>query len=148
MTSFSGEPVEFSLREFREGVVVFKRAGRYYFMWSIDDARSPDYRVGWGVSDKPFGPVVSPKENFIVLRQNGSAKGTAHHSVVNVPGTDRWYVAYHRHAIPGGGGYKRETVLVRMNFDAQGNILPMDPMQPAFAPSDIGEPLTNGRGRP
>ena len=148
MISFSGEPVEIALREFREGVIVFKRAGRYYFMWSIDDARSPDYRVGWGVADKPFGPVASPKENFIVLRQNGSAKGTAHHSVVNVPGTDRWYVAYHRHAIPGGGGYKRETVLVRMNFDAQGNILPMDPMQPAFPPGDIGEPLANGRGRP
>ncbi len=148
MISFSGQPVEFSLREFREGIVVFKRAGRYYFMWSIDDARSPDYRVGWGVADKPTGPVVSPKENFIVLRQNGSAKGTAHHAVLNIPGTDRWYVAYHRHAIPGGGGYKRETVLVRMNFDAAGNILPMDPMQPAFQPGDIGEPLSGGRGRP
>ena len=148
MVSFSGEPVEIPLRDFREGVIVFKRAGRYYFMWSIDDARSPDYRVGWGMAEKPFGPVVSPRENFIVLRKNGAAKGTAHHSVLNIPGTDRWYVAYHRHAIPGGGGYKRETVLARMNFDAQGNILPMDPMKPAFAPGEIGEPLSGGRGRP
>lgn len=148
MISFSGEPVEFKLREFREGIVTFKRGGKYYYMWSIDDARSPDYRVGWGISDSPLGDVVSPEKNFIVLRQNGAAKGTAHHSVVNVPGTDRWYVAYHRHAIPGGGGYKRETVLVRMEFDADGNILPMDPMQPAFRPGDVGEPLVNGRGRP
>ncbi|MDQ8205673.1 family 43 glycosylhydrolase [Pelagicoccus sp. SDUM812003] len=144
MISFDGEHVEFPLRDFREGIVVFKRNGKYYFMWSIDDARSPDYRVGWGVSDSPYGPVVSPdaEEDFIVLRQNGPAQGTAHHSIVNVPGTDRWYVAYHRHAVPGGGGYKRETCIVRMEFDDQGNILPMDPMQPAFEKGDVGEPIT------
>ena len=148
MVSFDGPPVELSLQEFREGIVVFKRRGKYYFMWSIDDARSPDYRVGWGVADSPYGPVISPSKNFIVLRKNGPVKGTAHHSVVNVPGTDRWYVAYHRHAVPGGGGYKRETCLVRMEFDADGAILPMDPLTPAFLPGDVGEPLADGRGRP
>ena len=141
MISVEGEPVEIPLRDFREGIVVFKRDGRYYFMWSIDDARSPDYRVGWDVADSPFGPVVSPEEGFIVLRQNGPAQGTAHHSVVNVPGTDRWYAAYHRHAVPGGGGYKRETCLARMQFDADGRILPMDPMSAPFEPGSIGEPL-------
>lgn len=144
MVSFDGDPVEFPLRDFREGIAVFKRNGKYYFMWSIDDARSPDYRVGWGVSDSLYGPVVSPEneEDFIVLRQNGAAQGTAHHSIVNVPGTDRWYVAYHRHAVPGGGGYKRETCIARMEFDEDGNILPMDPMQPAFQAGDRGEPIT------
>jgi beta-xylosidase len=150
MVSFDGPPVEFALKEFREGTVVFKRAGKYYFMWSIDDARSPDYRVGWGVSDSPYGPVVSPEaeKDFIVLRQNGAAVGTAHHSVVNVPGTDRWYVAYHRHAVPGGGGYKRETCLVRMEFNEDGSIKPMDPLTVPFQPGDVGEPLVDGRGRP
>ncbi len=144
MISLDGEPEEIPLREFREGIAVFKRNGKYYFMWSIDDARSPDYRVGWGVSDSPYGPVVSPEaeKDFIVLRQHGPAQGTAHHSVVEVPGTDRWYVAYHRHAIPGGGGYKRETCLVRMKFDGEGNILPMDPMQTPFQLYDTGEPIT------
>ncbi|MGC3956746.1 MAG: family 43 glycosylhydrolase [Verrucomicrobiota bacterium] len=80
------------------------------------------------------------KRTSSVLRQNGPAKGTAHHSVVQVPGTDRWYVAYHRHAIPNGGGYQRETCLARMEFDADGNIKPMDPMIPAFKPGDAGEP--------
>jgi hypothetical protein len=83
-----------------------------------------------------------------VLRQHGAAKGCGHHSVVNVPGTDRWYVAYHRHAIPGGGGYKRETCLVRMEFNPDGTIKPMDPMVPAFAPGSEGEPLSHGKGRP
>jgi hypothetical protein len=142
MISFDGDPVTVPLKEFREGIVVFKRSGKYYFMWSIDDARSPDYRVGWGISDTPLGPVKSFGTNFIVLRQHPPAVGTAHHSVVNVPGTDRWYVAYHRHAIPGGGGYKREVCLARMEFTRDGAIIPMDPLTTPFRPGDRGEPIT------
>jgi Glycosyl hydrolases family 43 len=144
MISVDGDPADIPLKEFREGIVVFKRAGKYYFMWSIDDARSPNYRVGWGISETPYGPVKTPDTNFIVLQKNGIAVGTAHHSVVNVPGTDRWYVAYHRHAIPGGGGYKRETCLVRMEFDADGSIKPMDPMTTPFHAGDRGEPVVAG----
>ena len=148
MISFDGDPATIRLKEFREGIVVFKRLGKYYFMWSIDDARSDDYRIGYGIADSPYGPVTSPTNNFIVLRQHGLAKGTGHHSVVNVPGTDRWYVAYHRHAVPGGSGFKREPCLVKMEFNPDGTIQPMDPLIPAFAPGSIGEPLVNGKGRP
>jgi hypothetical protein len=42
MVSVDGPPAAIALQDFREGIVVFKRAGKYYFMWSIDDARSPD----------------------------------------------------------------------------------------------------------
>lgn len=148
MVTLDGPPAAIALKEFREGVVVFKRQGKYYFMWSIDDARSLDYRVGWGVADSPLGPVTPAAQNFIVLQRHGAAVGTAHHSVVNVPGTDRWYVAYHRHALPVGGGYQRQTVLARMEFDAAGNILPMDPLAAPFQPGDIGEPIVNGKGLP
>lgn len=141
MITLDGDPVDIAMKQFREGVVVFKRNGKYYFMWSIDDARSPDYRVGYGIADSPLGPVKETEKDFIVLRQNGPAKGTAHHSVVQVPGTDRWYVAYHRHAIPNGGGYQRETCLARMQFNPDGSIKPMDPMIPAFKPGDVGEPV-------
>jgi beta-xylosidase len=41
MISLDGDPMDIELRGFREGIVVFKRNGEYYFMWSIDDARSP-----------------------------------------------------------------------------------------------------------
>jgi len=148
MVTLDGAVHRIPMKDFREGVVVFKRQGTYYFMWSIDDARSPNYRVGWGTADSPLGPVLAAQTNFIVLQKNGPAVGTAHHSVVNVPGTDRWYVAYHRHAIPDGNGYRRQTVLAKMTFDVQGNILPMDPMQPAFQPGDIGEPIVGSKGVP
>jgi len=145
MVTLDGPPAGIPLNQFREGIVVFKRGGKYYFMWSIDDARSPDYRVGWGVADSPLGPVRSPDNHFIVLQKHGAAVGTAHHSVVNVPGTDRWYVAYHRHALPQGGGYQRQTALARMTFDGAGNIEPMDPLAAPFKPGDRGEPIVNGR---
>jgi beta-xylosidase len=148
MVTLDGPVAGIPLKDFREGIVVFKRGGKYYFMWSIDDARSPNYRVGWGVADSPLGPVHSPENNFIVLQKHGAAVGTAHHSVVNVPGTDRWYVAYHRHALPQGGGYQRQTVLARMEFDGEGNIKPMDPLAVPFKPGDAGEPIVNGRGLP
>ncbi|GGY35824.1 family 43 glycosylhydrolase [Pseudoduganella albidiflava] len=145
MVTLDGPVHTIELRDHREAPVVFKRNGKYYFMWSIDDARSPDYRVGWGVADSPLGPVRSPDRDFIVLRRSGPAVATAHHSVVNVPGTDRWYVAYHRHALPQGNGYQRQTVLARMAFNADGSIQPMDPMAVPFRPGDVGEPIRNGK---
>jgi beta-xylosidase len=145
MTTIDGPVRTIALRDHREAPVVFKRGGRYYFMWSIDDARSPNYRVGWGVASLPLGPVVSPDQGFIVLQRHGAAVGTAHHSVVNVPGTDRWYAAYHRHALPQGGGYQRQTMLSRLEFAPDGAIRPMDPLVVPFEPGDRGEPVTTPR---
>jgi beta-xylosidase len=147
MVTLDGPVQGIEARDHREGPVVFKRDGRYYFMWSIDDARSPDYRVGWGTATSPTGPITSPTRDFIVLQRNGAAVGTAHHSVVNVPGTDRWYAAYHRHALPEGGGYQRQTMLARMTFAPDGSIRPMDPMVAPFAPGDAGEPVRRTESR-
>lgn len=141
MVTLDGPVRTIAVKDHREAPVVFKRNGKYYFMWSIDDARSPNYRVGWGIADSPLGPVTSPDEGFIVLKRHGPATGTAHHSVVNVPGTDRWYVAYHRHALPEGGGYRRQTMLARMEFAPNGAIKPIDPLVAPFKPGDRGEPV-------
>lgn len=146
MITLDGDPVEIHMKDFREGIVVFKRKGRYYFMWSVDDARSDNYRVAYGIAKSPLGPVEIPPNN-VVLQKSGIVKGTGHHSVVNVPGTDRWYMVYHRHAIPGGSGYQRETCLARMEFNADGTIKPVDPLAVVFPPGSPGEPLLNGRGR-
>lgn len=156
MITLDGDPVGFVIKgnsdgkeiKFGEGSVVLKRKGLYYFMWSVNDARSDDYCVAYGTAKSPFGPVIVPEKGAIVLRKNGVVKGTGHHSVVNVPGTDRWYVVYHRHAIPDGSGYKREVCLARMEFNADGSIKPMDPMTTPFKSGDVGEPIVNGKGRP
>lgn len=140
MISFDGPPIQFPLKEFREGIVVFKRLGLYYFMWSVDDARSDDYHVAYGISKTPFGPVEFPNDN-VVLRKSGLVKGTGHNSIVNVPGTDRWYTAYHRHAIPGGSGFKRETCLAEVKFRSDGTILPIDVLSSVHRKEPIRRPV-------
>lgn len=132
---------------FNEGVVVFKRKGTYYFMWSENDARSPDYRIGWGTAKSALGPIdVAPQADRIVIQKSGLVVGTGHHSVLNVPGTDRWYAIYHRHAVPGGNGFIRETCLSLMEFEPNPNggpdkIKPVNVTKPAFPPGSKGEPL-------
>lgn len=144
MISFDGDlqviTPTFAGGRFNEGTVVFKRNGTYYFMWSENDARSPDYRVSYGTSDSPLGPI-RVAEKRIILSKSGSVIGTGHNSVINIPGTDRWYMVYHRHAIPGGGGYIRETCLSPMHFNADGSIEPVDVNHPAFPAGSAGEPL-------
>ena len=49
--------------------------------------------------------------------------GTGHSSIVNVPGTDDWYIAYHRFAIPDGDGTHRETTIDRVFFDEETGLM-------------------------
>jgi beta-xylosidase len=149
MISLDGAPVEITPKDavnpFREGIYVIKRKGLYYFMWSVDDARSDNYHVAYGIAHSPLGPIEIPPDN-VILRKHGLAKGTGHHAVVNVPGTDRWYIVYHRHAIPNGNGYTREVCLNRMEFTDDGRIMPVDPLAPTFPPDSPGESIVNGKG--
>jgi hypothetical protein len=120
--------------QFREGTHVFFRNGKYYFSWSIDDTRSPDYRVGYGISDAPLGSIILP-ENFIILKKNEALGifGTGHHSTIQVPGTDQWYMVYHRFCYPDGiqmgekAGFNRETCIDKMEFNPDGTIIPVIP---------------------
>lgn len=110
---------------YNEGPFVFKRKGVYYLMWSEFDTRDPRYSIAYATATSPMGPYVKAV-GYPVLKGKGVVKGAGHHSVVNVPGTDDWYIAYHRFKIPGGDGYNRETCISPMRFDSEGHILPVD----------------------
>jgi beta-xylosidase len=110
---------------YNEAAFVIKRNGIYYLMWSEFDTRDPRYSVAYGTSNSPLGPFEKAEINPI-LQGSGDVKGAGHHSVVQVPGRDEWIIAYHRFRIPDGNGYNRETCLSPMQFDANGNILPVD----------------------
>ncbi|WP_031486078.1 family 43 glycosylhydrolase [Streptomyces bicolor] len=104
---------------YREATFVIKRAGTYYFMWSENDTRDEDYRVAYATGPSPTGPWT---KHGVILEKNLSLgiKGPGHHSVVHVPKTDEWYIAYHRFAIPGGDGTHRETTVDKLEFDSDG----------------------------
>ncbi len=117
--------INFKPEGYNEGPFVIKRKGIYYLMWSEYDTRDPRYSIAYATSTSPLGPFTKVV-NQPVLKGKGVVKGAGHHSVVNVPGTDQWFIAYHRFKIPGGDGYNRETCISPMYFDKDGKILPVN----------------------
>ena len=59
--------------------------------------------------------------------------GTGHHAILQKPGTDEWYIIYHRFQRPQGAkldwsaGYNREVCIDPLTFDADGKIMPVKP---------------------
>ncbi|MEJ2417296.1 MAG: family 43 glycosylhydrolase [Exilibacterium sp.] len=104
------------LPDFREGLFLVYRQGLYHLNYSIDDTGSQNYRVGYATASSIDGPWTS---QGVILSKNTSMGilATGHNSVLNVPGTDDWYIVYHRFAIPGGNGTHRETTIDRLTFN-------------------------------
>ncbi|RYE19223.1 MAG: arabinan endo-1,5-alpha-L-arabinosidase [Sphingobacteriales bacterium] len=106
-----------------EGPVMFKKNGKYYFMWSEGAWTGPDYQVAYAIGDSPAGPF---KRISTVLKQDAAiATGAGHHSVVNIPGTNEWYIIYHRRPLTETNGNHRVTCIDRMYFDKDGYIQPV-----------------------
>lgn len=125
---------------FREGVHVFYRNGTYYFHWSEDDTRSPNYRVRYAMAESPTGPLLIPRENLVVARDDSQGiYGTGHNSTIQIPGKDEWYLVYHRFNYPRGitmgraAGYHREVCVDPMTFDAAGKIIRVKPTHKGIA---------------
>ncbi|MET8820328.1 family 43 glycosylhydrolase [Streptomyces rochei] len=139
MVSFDASRVkDITPENFREGSFVVKRDGTYYFMWSEDDTRSEDYHVAYATGPTPLGPWTK-RGTILSKRPEYGILGTGHHSVVNAPGTDDWYVVYHRFALngpggPGGDGTHRETTIDRLRFAADGTIEPVVPTLGSVSP--------------
>jgi beta-xylosidase len=106
-----------NLTGFREGQFVVYREGLYHLTYSVDDTGSVNYRVGYATSLSINGPwtyrgvVLQKREELGIL-------ATGHDSMVQVPGTDDWYMAYHRFRIPDGNGTFRETTIDKVEWDA------------------------------
>jgi beta-xylosidase len=106
-----------------EGPFMLVRKGKYYLMWSEGGWTGPDYSVAYAIGDSPFGPF---KRIGKILQQDPQiATGAGHHSVINIPGTDDWYIVYHRRPLTTKDGNHRETCMDRMYFDENGLILPV-----------------------
>jgi predicted alpha-1,6-mannanase (GH76 family) len=107
-----------------EGPVLFISNGKYYFMWSEGNWTGPDYRVAYAISDSPFGPFE--RIGTVLQQDPGVATGAGHHSVLNIPGTDEWYVVYHRRPLTETSPHHRVTCIDKMEFDDEGKIVPVN----------------------
>ncbi|KAH0159517.1 Arabinanase/levansucrase/invertase, partial [Aureobasidium melanogenum] len=110
------------LVDFREGLFINYRKGLYHITYSIDDTGSENYRVGYATST-----CITGNYTYLgVVLQKDVSQGilaTGHDSIINVPGTDKWYMAYHRFAIPGGNGTHREVTIDEVTFDAKTGLM-------------------------
>ncbi len=109
--------------EYVEGSLMFKRDGRYYFMWSEGGWGEPGYSVAYAIADAPTGPF---KRIGKVLEQDDRiATSAGHHSLIHATDDDSWYIVYHRRPLGETSRHHRATAIERMEFDAQGHILPV-----------------------
>lgn len=108
---------------YTEGPVMFKRNGKYYFMWSEGAWTGNDYKVSYAISDSIYGPFKSL--GTVLERDRIHGTGAGHHSVLNIPGTDDYYIVYHRHPRGATDGNYREVCIERMYFDKDGYIIPV-----------------------
>ncbi len=106
-----------------EGPFMFKRNGKYYFMWSEGGWSGPDYQVAYAIADSPFGPF---KRLDTILQQDSEvATGAGHHSVIHNAEKDLWYIVYHRRPLSEKDANHRVTCIDEMTFDQNGNINPV-----------------------
>ena len=101
-----------------EGPFMLKHNNKYYLSFSCNHTKSPDYALGYAVSDSPLGPFKKYEGNPI-LSKNDKVCGLGHHSFFNR--TDgQLMIVYHRH-FSMTQNYPRQVCLDEAYFD--GDIL-------------------------
>ncbi len=106
-----------------EGPFMFIKDGKYYFMWSEGGWGSPDYCVAYAIADSPMGPF---KRVGKILEQDPKiATSAGHHSVIHAPGSNDYYIVYHRRPLGDTGRDHRVTCIDKMTFDKDGFINPV-----------------------
>ena len=114
---------EITPKDYVEGPVMFTRKGKYYFMWSEGGWGGPHYRVAYAMADAPTGPF---QRIGVILQQDSSvATGAGHHSVIQIPGKDKWYIVYHRRPLGETDANHRVVCIDEMRFDKAGKIVPV-----------------------
>lgn len=131
---------------YREAPYVFYRNGLYYFLWSVDDTGAANYHVAYGTARSPLGPIEVAQDPVVLIqRPEEGIYGTAHNSVLQLPGRDEWYIVYHRInpaylAREKGPGFHRQVCIDRMEFNADGTIRRVTPTQEGVAPVKVKRP--------
>jgi beta-xylosidase len=106
-----------------EGPFMFKKDGKYYFMWSEGGWGGPHYKVAYAITDNPLGPFE--RINTILEQDPEVATGAGHHSVFHNKRTDDWYIIYHRRPLEETHHNHRATCIDKMEFDENGYIKPV-----------------------
>ncbi len=79
--------------------------------------------------NSPLGELTVPVDNVVFARKdNEGIYATGHHAVIQITGTEDWYIVYHRFSYPNGikmgrdAGYHREVCIDKLEFNEDGII--------------------------
>jgi len=111
---------EITPKGYVEGPTMFIRKRKYYLMWSEGGWTNGTYKVAYAIADNVFGPFA--RKATILEADENVATGAGHHSVINIPNTDEWYIVYHRRPIPNLDRDHRVVCIDHLYFDDNGNI--------------------------
>jgi len=99
-----------------EGPSMFKRDGRYYFVYSNGWATGTT--LVYAIGNSPTGPFTYQGPVMFPV-----ACSTHHGMVGKFKG--KWYVFYHTAELSGGNGYRRSVCVDELTFDTEGKIIPV-----------------------
>jgi beta-xylosidase len=119
-----------------EGSFMLRKDGRYYFMWSEGGWTGPDYAVAYAVADSPTGPFR--RVGKILQQDPAVATGAGHHSVLHAPGSDRWYIVYHRRPLNQTDRNHRVVCIDELRFAEDGSIEPVVITREGVAADPVG----------
>lgn len=118
-----------------EGPMMFVRGGKYYFMWSEGNWTDSTYQVAYAIGDSIMGPFK--RVGTVIQKDPKIAGGAGHHSILHPPGSDDWYIVYHRRPPTETDGNHRVTCIDKMSFNPDGTIQPVVMTNSGVAPRMI-----------
>lgn len=139
LKAVAGSPVKLA-DETSTGVEVFFRDGQYHFLRTMGDGTSSQLVVSTGNS-----PLAMASTTSVLMQQDGANQLTApaHASVIRVPGSDHYHLAYQR-TTPAHTGIGIE----KMNFDDKGIAQSVLPTHAGIRAAEISEEVVNSVGTP
>jgi hypothetical protein len=111
--------------DYVEGPCMFKKDGKYYFMWSSGSWTQGTYRVNTAFADSPFGPF-NDYVNVLSTGDSKIANGPGHNGYFYIPEEDLYLCVYHRHHPDNDDGNARFMCLDVMYFGEDGKIKPIE----------------------
>ena len=97
-----------------EGPTVIKRKGLYYFIYSANDFRNPDYAVGYATASDPMGNWNKYRQNPILTKKQAGINGPGHGDLF-YDKKGRMYYVFHTHQSDTRVG-PRKTAIVEARF--------------------------------
>ena len=114
---------EITPKGYVEGSFMLLKGGKYYFMWSEGGWTGPNYAVAYAIGSSPTGPFE--RIGKILQQDPRVATGAGHHSVLHAPGSDNWYIVYHRRPLGETDPNHRVVCIDELHFAPDGAILPV-----------------------